>query len=103
MVYGTESVIPVEIGMPSFRTSYFDKDNNETELRLNLTLLDEKKELVEVRQVAYKHQVTKYYNKGVKHRSFMTRDLVLRKVTLSTRELNTGKLHLTWEKPYKVV
>ena len=39
MVYGTESVIQVEIGMPNFRTSNFDKENNETELRLNLISL----------------------------------------------------------------
>ncbi|GFY81129.1 hypothetical protein Acr_01g0009380 [Actinidia rufa] len=49
MVFGTESVIPVEIGMPSFRTLYFDKNGNEGELRLNLDLLDEKRESAELR------------------------------------------------------
>ena len=29
MVYGTKLVVPVEIRMPSFRTSNFDKENNE--------------------------------------------------------------------------
>ena len=43
MVYGTESIIQVEIGIPSFRSSNFDKENNETELRLNLDLLDKKR------------------------------------------------------------
>ena len=62
MVYGTKFIIPVKIGMSSFRTSNFDKENNETELRLNLDLIDEKNEWAEVRQAAYKHQVTKYYN-----------------------------------------
>ena len=42
MVYGTKSVKLVEIGMLSFGTLNFDKENNETELRLNLDLLDEK-------------------------------------------------------------
>ena len=60
MVYRTESVILVEIGMPRFRTSNFDKENNEAELRLNLDLLDEKRERVEVHQATYKHQVAKY-------------------------------------------
>ena len=41
MVYETESVIPVEIGMPSFRTSNFDKKNNEIELRINLDLFND--------------------------------------------------------------
>ena len=62
MVYGTELVILVEIGMPSFRTLNFDKKKNKTELRLNLDFLDEKRERAEVRQVAYKYQVAKYYN-----------------------------------------
>ncbi|GFY91230.1 hypothetical protein Acr_07g0014260 [Actinidia rufa] len=103
MVFGTESVIPVEIGMPSFRISNFDKESNETELRLNLDLLEEKRENAELRQMAYKCQVAKYYNQRVRHRSFLPGDLVLRKVTLPTKEPNAGKLSPTWECPYKVV
>ena len=57
MVYGTESVILVEIEMTSFRTSNFNKENNNAELRLNLDLLDEKRERAEIRQAVYKHQV----------------------------------------------
>ncbi|GFZ00940.1 hypothetical protein Acr_14g0005750 [Actinidia rufa] len=92
MVFGTISVIPVEIGMPSFRVSNFDKEINEAELRVNLDLLEEKRENAELRQMAYKCQVAKYYNQKVKHRSFLPGDLVLRKVTLSTKEPNAGKL-----------
>ena len=103
MVYGTKSVIPVEIGMSSFKISNFDKENNEIELRLNLDLLDEKKERAKIRQATYKHQVSKYYNQRGKHRSFLLGDLVLRKVTLSTKEPNVGKLDPNWEDPYKVV
>ena len=101
-VHGSESVIPVEIRMPSFRTSNFDKEKNETKLRLNLDLLDGKKDRAEVRQVAYKHYITRYYNQIVKHKFFLPDDLVLRKVTLSTKELNAEKLDPTWEGPYKV-
>ena len=55
MVYGTKSVIPVQIGMSSFRISNFDKENNEIKFRLNLDLLDEKRERAEICQAAYKH------------------------------------------------
>ncbi|GFY94938.1 hypothetical protein Acr_10g0003230 [Actinidia rufa] len=103
MVFGTELVILVEIGMPNFRTSNFDKENNEIELRLNLDLLDEKKEMAELRKAAYKCRVAKYYNQRVKHWSFFLGDLVLRKVTISTKEPNVGKLGPTWEGPYKVI
>ena len=88
--------------MPSFRTSYFDKENNEIELRLNLDLLGEKRERAEVRQATYKHQVAKYYNQRVQHISFLPDDLVPRRVTLSMKELNAGKLGPTWEGPYIV-
>ncbi|GFY91135.1 hypothetical protein Acr_07g0013310 [Actinidia rufa] len=103
LVYRIESVVPVEIGMPSFRTMNFDKENNEIELRLNLDLLAERRECAEVRQEAYKHQVVNYYNKKFKHMSILPDDLVLREVTLSTKELNIGKLGPTWEGPYRVI
>ena len=45
MVYGTELVIPMKIGMSIFRTSKFDKKNNKIELRLNIDLLDKKREV----------------------------------------------------------
>ncbi|GFY91128.1 hypothetical protein Acr_07g0013240 [Actinidia rufa] len=103
MVFGTESVILVEIGVPSFRTSNFDKESSEAELRLNLDLLEEKREKAEIRQAAYKCQVAKYYNQRVRHRSFLPGDLVLRRVTLSPKEPNAGKLGPTWEGPHKVI
>ena len=102
MVYGTESVIPVKIGLPSFQISNFDKENNESKLRFNLDLLDEKKEWAEVHQAAYKHQVAIYYNQRVKHISFLLGDLVLRKVTLSTKELNARKLGPTISKGFVI-
>ena len=89
--------------MPSFRMMNFNKENNEAKLKFNLDLLTERRECAKVRQVAYKNQVTMYYNKRVMHRSFLPSDMVLRKVTLSTKELNDGKLDLTWEGSYRVV
>ncbi|GFZ19296.1 hypothetical protein Acr_28g0000010, partial [Actinidia rufa] len=47
------------IGMPSFRVSTFDKETNEAELRLNLDLLEERRESAFLRQTAYKCQVAK--------------------------------------------
>ena len=55
MVYGIELVILVKIGMPSYMTSNFYKENNKAELRLNLDLLDKKKEQAEICQATYKH------------------------------------------------
>ncbi|GFS39342.1 hypothetical protein Acr_00g0062390 [Actinidia rufa] len=91
MFYGIELVIPMEIGMPNFRKSNFDMEINEADLRLNLDLLGEKREKAWMHQAAYKHQISKYYNQKVKHKSFLLGDLVLRKVTLSTKEPNAKK------------
>ncbi|GFS36997.1 hypothetical protein Acr_00g0049130 [Actinidia rufa] len=99
--YHTTSRIPT--GVPSFRTLNFNEKGNEGELRINLDLLDEKRESSELRQAAYKGRIAKYYNERVKHRSFLPGDLVLRRVTLSTRDPRAGKLGPTWEGPYKVI
>jgi hypothetical protein len=47
--------------------------------------------------------MAKYFNMKVKPRNFKVGDLVLRKVTLATRDLVEGKLAPSWEGPYKVI
>ena len=41
LTYGTEAVIPVEVGVTSIRRGTFNKECNDNELRLNLDCLDE--------------------------------------------------------------
>ncbi|GKV24303.1 hypothetical protein SLEP1_g33930 [Rubroshorea leprosula] len=41
LAFGTEAVIPIEIGVPSFRVTHFDEERNGQLLRENLDLLDE--------------------------------------------------------------
>jgi hypothetical protein len=52
--------------------------------------------------VAYQKRVAQYFNKRVKHHSFKVGDLVLRKVTLATKDPIEGRLAPSWEGPYKV-
>nr|GFC73232.1 hypothetical protein [Tanacetum cinerariifolium] len=40
--------VPAEIGMPTYRTAAVDVVNNDEELRLNLDLLEERRELAAV-------------------------------------------------------
>ena len=47
--------------------------------------------------------MVEYYNKRVKLRRLDIGDLVLRKVTPTTRDSAQGKLGLTWEGPYLVI
>nr|GFA53146.1 hypothetical protein [Tanacetum cinerariifolium] len=44
LTYGTEAVIPMEIEMPTYRTAAVDVVSNDEELRLNLDLLEERRE-----------------------------------------------------------
>nr|GEY53625.1 reverse transcriptase domain-containing protein [Tanacetum cinerariifolium] len=44
LTYRTEAVIPAEIGMPTYRTTAVDVVSNDEELRLNLDLLEERRE-----------------------------------------------------------
>ncbi len=53
MTYGREAVVPVEIGLMTFRTSTYDDQQNEGQIRLNLDLIDEVQEKVERRMKGY--------------------------------------------------
>ncbi|GJW22277.1 reverse transcriptase domain-containing protein [Tanacetum coccineum] len=44
LTYGTEAVIPVEVGMPTYCTAIVDVVHNDNELRLNFDLLEERRE-----------------------------------------------------------
>ncbi|GJR53529.1 reverse transcriptase domain-containing protein [Tanacetum coccineum] len=45
LVYGSEAVLPPEIGLPTFRIHSFENAVNNDELRLNLDLLEERREI----------------------------------------------------------
>jgi hypothetical protein len=103
MTYGSEAIIPVEIGMTTFRTSTYDDNQNKEQLRLNLNLIDEVRETVGTRMKRYQENMAHHYNTKVKPRQFFIGNLVLRKVTLATKDFTQGKLGPNWEGPYKVV
>ncbi|GKD78692.1 reverse transcriptase domain-containing protein, partial [Tanacetum coccineum] len=44
LTYGSEAVIPAEIGIPTHRTMMIREDENEDELWLNMDLLQERRE-----------------------------------------------------------
>ncbi|GKV44466.1 hypothetical protein SLEP1_g51650 [Rubroshorea leprosula] len=102
LAFGTEAVIPVEIGVPSFRVTHFDEERNGQLLRENLDLLAEVREEARLRTLAYKQKLTNFYNKRVHPRTFKVGDLVLRKAGLTGFETRFGKLAPNWEGPYAV-
>ena len=103
MTYGNEAVVPVEIGLTTLRTSTYNDQQNEEQLRLNLDLINEVRETAKARMKRYQEKMARYYNSKVKPRQFSIGNLVLRRVTLATKDPFQGKLGPNWEGPYKVI
>ena len=103
LAFGVEAVIPLEIGMPTIRTTEFAVRTNEDNLRKDLDLVEERRDLAMVHLATYQQRLKREHNKNVKPRTFRIGDLVLRKVMDNTRRPNEGKLGPNWEGPYKVL
>nr|GFA39505.1 reverse transcriptase domain-containing protein [Tanacetum cinerariifolium] len=97
-----EAVIPAEICMPTHQTMMIkDVKGNEEEIRLNLDLLQERREAVAIREVRYKMEMEHSYNKRVRPVSFKVGKYIYRKNKASRVE-NLGNLGPKWEGPYLV-
>ncbi|CAL9026182.1 unnamed protein product [Prunus brigantina] len=103
MAFGSEAVVPVEIGEPSYRTETFAPKANEEALALSLDLIEERRAQANLRNEAYKQRVSRYYNSRVRNRSFRIGDWVMRKVSLATKNPTEGTLGPSWEGPYEII
>ncbi|XP_010695538.1 uncharacterized protein LOC104908150 [Beta vulgaris subsp. vulgaris] len=59
LVYGSEAVLPVEVGIPSPRITFYDFEQNEEEKPVNLDLLPETRGNALLRSICYKQRVTR--------------------------------------------
>ena len=100
LTYGTETVISVGVRITNIRREMFHKESNDDQLKIILDCLDEVREKASKKMTKYQQKMAKYYNKRVKLRRLDIGDLVLRKVTLATKNPAQGKLGPTWEGPY---
>ena len=92
MTYGTEAVIPFEIGFPTLRTSSFTPSSNDGLLWKSLDLIEEQRENDMVQLAYYQHKLKKSYDANVKLRSLALGDFVLRKVLGTAKNPASGKL-----------
>uniref|UniRef100_A0A2N9ERP1 Integrase catalytic domain-containing protein n=1 Tax=Fagus sylvatica TaxID=28930 RepID=A0A2N9ERP1_FAGSY len=60
MTYGNEAVVPVEIGLTTLRTSTYDNQQNEEQLRLNLDLIDEVRDTAKARMKRYQEKMARH-------------------------------------------
>ena len=79
-------MIPVEVGVTSTRQVVFHEESNDDHLQINLDCLEEIREKASIKVTKYQQKMADYYNKRVKLIRLDIGDLVVRKVTLATRD-----------------
>ena len=76
LAYGTDAVIPAEVGLTSYRVENYSEDKNEENeeneeaLRLQLDLVDEVRATAEQWLTRYQNLMAKHYDSNVRHRDF---------------------------------
>ncbi|GJW94966.1 reverse transcriptase domain-containing protein [Tanacetum coccineum] len=99
---GTEAMIPAEIGIPTQGTTEIDMVQIDEALKLNLDLLEEKREQSAIRKARSKAKMEKYYNSKVRNANFKLGDLVYQNNDVSHAE-DEWNLGAKWEGPYEVI
>ena len=88
---------------PIARTALTEFESNEETRKLDLKLIEERREMADIKILAYQQKVAELHNKQIRKRSFKVGDLVLRELTTNTENPIDGKLGPTWEEPYVVI
>lgn len=96
MVYGIKVVIPVEIEESTSRIANLNLEKNEGSLITKLDLIEERKEVVDIRDVSLERNITTRYNKKVIPCTVEKDDLVLQQVTAGGKNNHRGKLIQNW-------
>nr|GFC18182.1 reverse transcriptase domain-containing protein [Tanacetum cinerariifolium] len=78
LVYETEAVIPAKIGMPTIRTVEVNVATNDEERRIDLYLLEERRERAAICEAKAKSKMKGYYDAKVRGVSFRPGDFVYR-------------------------
>ena len=80
------------MGLTSLRVKTYEGQKNQQELNNNKDLIDEVREEAMKQMAKHREAMARYYNRKVKVRRFYTGDLILRKVSLATKDPSQGKL-----------
>ncbi|RVW45604.1 hypothetical protein CK203_091541 [Vitis vinifera] len=91
LTYGTDVVIPTEVGMPTARTVVQGQRNEDDKLARHLDWADEAREAASIRMAAYQQNVAAYYNRKVRPWIFKEGSLVLRKIFENMAEKGAEK------------
>jgi len=100
LTYGTEAMIPVEVGEPSIRRQLFDLSLNKESLAVGLDLLNELRDKSKIREAACKLRASRRYNSKVQPRKFHQGDLVWR--MRNNARKSDGKFSSNWEGLFRI-
>ncbi|XP_014496695.1 uncharacterized protein LOC106758270 [Vigna radiata var. radiata] len=104
LTYGTDSMLPVELGGPSLRRQVHDLQLNEEELRVELDSLEERRNRAVLHAEACRRLVERRYNTKVRPRSFHQEgNLVWRKTGDARKEQAHEKLSAKWDGPFRIL
>ena len=62
LAFGTEVVIPIEVGLSSLRQAHYDEGSNNDKLRLSLDYLLKVRDETTLRMARYQQKMAKYHN-----------------------------------------
>nr|XP_025607235.1 uncharacterized protein LOC112698023 [Arachis hypogaea] len=102
LVYGSEALIPIEVGIPTARAELYDEQQNLIARNAELDLAEEDREIAAIKQRAQKKIMERKHNRRVKPRTFKEGDLILRRTEEARRPPAHGKLAANWEGPFRV-
>lgn len=74
LTYSSEVVISAEVGSPSFQVSHYNPGLNDEGIKLNLDLLQDRKDEAQVTWAAYQNGAARYFNETVNPRKFQLGD-----------------------------
>nr|KYP54578.1 Pol polyprotein [Cajanus cajan] len=100
LTYGTDAMIPVEVGEPSFWRQYFKENCNEASLRAEIDMVDEICTKAQIMAEACKQRMARRFNSALAKREFQEGDLVWRVQGSARRNPREGKLAANWDGPF---
>nr|KYP68865.1 Retrovirus-related Pol polyprotein from transposon 297 family [Cajanus cajan] len=102
LAYGTDAMIPVEVGEPSLRRQQFNEATNREALNIELDMIDEIRERALVNMEACRTRAARKIRTKIKPRRFLPGDLVWRVTGEARKDKAQGKLAPNWDGPYRI-
>nr|XP_016486161.1 PREDICTED: uncharacterized protein LOC107806512 [Nicotiana tabacum] len=99
LVYGVKASILVEIGEPSMRYIQATEESNDEEMRVNLDLLEERRETTLIRMAAQKQIIERYHDRKAHLRGWLICGTLVicpyntrskNKEAITSKDLDTG-------------